>query len=140
MAYKQQWGLSRNSKDSIAAVKAWKIDTENYRKRKFRGNNPKLGPITPEENERERISEQSTKYYDTEEQRLKLIPTDDAEIQDENFKSRLKQWQLPPSIPIEPQSFQTKVREFKAKAGKTVRKAVGIPEAIIKKRNEYNID
>ena len=81
MAYKQKWGLSRNSKDSIAAVKAWKIDTENYRKRKFRGNNPKLGPITPEENERERISEQSTKYYDTEEQRLKLIPTDDAEIQ-----------------------------------------------------------
>ena len=37
-------------------------------------------------------------------------------------------------------SEETKVREFKAKAGKTVRKAVGIPEAIIKKRNEYNID
>ena len=85
-----------NQNDSIAASKAWKIDTENYRKRKFRGNNPKLGPITPEENERERIGEQSTKYYDTKEQRLKLIPTDDAERQDQEFKSKLKKWQLPP--------------------------------------------
>ncbi len=85
-----------NQNDSIAASKAWKIDTENYRKRKFRGNNPKLGPITPKENERERIGEQSTKYYDIKEQRLKLIPTDDAERQDQEFKSKLKKWQLSP--------------------------------------------
>ncbi len=85
-----------NQNDSIAASKAFKLDTENYMKRKFRGNNPKLGPITPEENLAEAKSEQSEKYYNIEEKRLKLIPTDDGEVQDESFKSKLKKWQLSP--------------------------------------------
>jgi hypothetical protein len=85
-----------NQNDSIAAVKAFKLDTENYMKREFKGNNPRLGPITPEQNAAEAKSEQSGKYYNIEEKRLKLIPTDDAEVQDVDFKNKLKKWQLPP--------------------------------------------
>jgi len=85
-----------NQNDSIAAVKAFKLDTENYMKREFKGNNPRLGPITPEQNAAEAKSEQSGKYYNIEEKRLKLIPTDDAEVQDVDFKNKLKKWQLSP--------------------------------------------
>ena len=85
-----------NQNDSIAATKAFKLDTENYMKRKFKGNDPRLGPITPEQNLAEAKREQSEKYYNIEEKRLKLIPTDDAEMEDGSFKSKLKKWQLPP--------------------------------------------
>ena len=40
------------------------------------------------------MGELSTKYFDKEKGKLKLIPTDDAEMQDENFKSKLKSYQI----------------------------------------------
>ena len=82
--------------DSISAVDAWKDFKSSYTNRKFRGNDERLGPITPEQNLAEYNREKNEFYYDTDAKKLKLIPTDDAEIQDQRFLDTLDSFQLPP--------------------------------------------
>ena len=85
-----------NNNDSIAASSAWKNFKKGYTDRKFKGNNEKLGPITSEQNIAEYNREKHEFYYDINSNKMKLIPTDDAERRNENFMSNLKDYQLPP--------------------------------------------
>jgi hypothetical protein len=85
-----------NQNDSIAATKAWNNMKSGYMNRKFKGNDERLGPITPEENLAEWNMEKNEFYYDTNRNKLRLVPTDDGEIPIEGFKKGLKKWQLPP--------------------------------------------
>ena len=50
-------------KDSIAAVDAWNNFKSSYTNRKFRGNDERLGPITPEQNLAEYNREKNEFYY-----------------------------------------------------------------------------
>ena len=86
-----------NQNDSIAASKAWNRRKAEYmdRTHKFVGH-PSERPITADENLAEWNREKNEFYYDTNRKKLRLIPTDDAEVQDEDFKSKLKKWQLSP--------------------------------------------
>ena len=72
-----------NQNDSIAASKAWQNFKQGY---------AKVGKVETGEYDREKHEF----YYDTNKKKLRLIPTDDAERQDEDFKSKLKKWQLSP--------------------------------------------
>ena len=69
----------KHNNDSIASVKAWKAHKAEYLK--------KPG------GEKEYDMEKGEFYYDTERKKLRLIPTDDGEVQD---KSGIKRWQLAP--------------------------------------------
>tara|TARA_Y100000004_G_C8754237_1_gene343761 strand:+ start:98 stop:643 length:546 start_codon:yes stop_codon:yes gene_type:complete len=80
--------------DEGRAVKGFRDEFGNYMGREFRGNDERLGRITAEQNYKEAMGELREKYFDLEKDRLRLIPTDDAERQDENFKSKLKPYQL----------------------------------------------
>jgi len=82
--------------DSSNAVAAWNEFKQGYLGREFRGNNEKLGPITAEQNQAEYDREKHEFYYDINSNKMKLIPTDDAERRNENFMSNLKSFQLPP--------------------------------------------
>jgi len=83
MAYTQEWGLSReSSNDSISAGKAWQKMKAGYLKK----------PGGKDEWNREK----NEFYYDTDKKKLRLIPTDDGEIQDQGFVSKLKSWQKAP--------------------------------------------
>ncbi len=82
--------------DSNAAVEAFDQMKQNYMIREYRGNNEKLGPITPEQNKAEYDREKLEFYYDTDSNKLKLIPTDDAERRDKAFMDSLKSFQLAP--------------------------------------------
>tara|TARA_Y100000356_G_C11169170_1_gene240338 strand:- start:57 stop:746 length:690 start_codon:yes stop_codon:yes gene_type:complete len=83
MAYTQKWGLSReSSNDSISAGKAWQKMKAGYLKK----------PGGKDEWNREK----NEFYYDTDKKKLRLIPTDDGEIQDQGFVSKLKSWQKAP--------------------------------------------
>tara|TARA_R100000951_G_C2558612_1_gene154867 strand:+ start:154 stop:498 length:345 start_codon:yes stop_codon:yes gene_type:complete len=82
--------------DSLAAVEAWDQFKQNYMVREFKGNDKRLGPITPEQNKAEYDREKNEFYYDTNSNKMKLIPTDDAEIRDQAFMDNLKSFQLPP--------------------------------------------
>ena len=86
-----------NQNDSIAASKAWNRRKAEYmdRTHKFVGH-PSERPITADENLAEWNREKNEFYYDTDRKKLRLIPTDDAEKQDQSFKNKLKKWQLPP--------------------------------------------
>jgi len=86
-----------NQNDSIAASKAWNRRKAEYmdRTHKFVGH-PSERPITADENLAEWNREKNEFYYDTNRKKLRLIPTDDAEKQDQSFKNKLKKWQLPP--------------------------------------------
>jgi len=79
--------------DSIASVKAFNKLKQSYMKRKFKGNDERLGPITPEQNLAEYNREKGEFYFNPSENKLKLIPTDDAEIQD---LTGIKSYQLAP--------------------------------------------
>ena len=79
--------------DSIASVKAFNELKQSYMKRKFKGNNEKLGPITPEQNIAEYNRESREFYYDPNAGKLRLIPTDDAEMPD---LTGIKAYQLAP--------------------------------------------
>tara|TARA_R100000742_G_C4209398_1_gene36205 strand:+ start:39 stop:596 length:558 start_codon:yes stop_codon:yes gene_type:complete len=68
--------------DSIAAVKAW--------------DKMKSGYLKKPGGENEWNMEKNEFYYDTNKSKMRLIPTDDGEVQDEDFKSKLKSYQLPP--------------------------------------------
>ena len=72
-----------NQNDSIAASKAWQNFKQGY---------AKVGKVETGEYDREKHEF----YYDTNKKKLRLVPTDDAERQDEGVKSNLKKWQLPP--------------------------------------------
>jgi len=105
MAYKQKWGVNRNSQDSIAATKAWdnfksgymNIKSKTKVERQDDGSYKKVEvPVSAEDNLKEYNREKHEFYYDTEKKKMRLIPTDDAERQDQEFKSKLKKWQLPP--------------------------------------------
>ena len=72
-----------NQNDSIAASKAWQNFKQGY---------AKAGKVETGEYDREKHEF----YYDTNRKKLRLVPTDDAERQDEGFKGNLKKWQLPP--------------------------------------------
>ena len=74
------------NKDSIASSNAWKEFKKGYMDR---------GNKTPEENEKEYNMEKNEFYYDTERGKLRLIPTDDGEVQD---RSGIEKWQLAPSM------------------------------------------
>ena len=81
-----------HSTDSIAASKAWNKFKSGYMDRKQH-----MGkPITAEQNLAEYNREKNEFYYNTEKKKMRLIPTDDGEVQDEGFKSKLKKWQLAP--------------------------------------------
>ena len=82
--------------DSIASVKAFNELKQSYMKRKFKGNDERLGPITPEENLAEYNKEKNEFYYDTNRNELRLVPTDDAEMKDQRFLDTLDSFQLPP--------------------------------------------
>jgi len=83
MAYKQQWGANRkSSNDSIAASKAWQEMKAAY--------------LAKEGGKDEWNREKHEFYYDTGRKKLRLIPTDDGEVQDESFKAKLKSWQFAP--------------------------------------------
>jgi hypothetical protein len=76
-----------NQNDSIAASKAWDNFKSGYMNR---------SQFTPEYNKKEYNREKNEFYYNTEKKKMRLIPTDDAEKQDQSFKNKLKKWQLPP--------------------------------------------
>jgi len=76
-----------NQNDSIAAVKAWDKMKSGYMNR---------SQFTPEYNKKEYDREKNEFYYDIQKKKMRLIPTDDGEVQDEGFKSKLKSYQLPP--------------------------------------------
>ena len=72
--------------DSIAAANAWKEFKKGYMDRTNK---------TPEDNEKEYNMEKNEFYYDTTRGKLRLIPTDDGEVQD---RSGIESWQLAPSM------------------------------------------
>jgi len=74
--------MTQQENDSIAAVKAWDKMKSAY--------------LTKPGGENEWNMEKNEFYYDTKKSKMRLIPTDDGEVQDEDFKSKLKKWQLPP--------------------------------------------
>ena len=76
-----------NQNDSIAAIKAWDKMKSSYMNR---------SQFTPEYNKKEYDREKNEFYYNIEKKKMRLIPTDDGEIQDVDFKNKLKKWQLPP--------------------------------------------
>jgi len=83
-----------NQNDSIASVKAWDKFKSGYMNRTT---HPATGkPIDSTYNQKEYDMEKNEFYYDTNKSKMRLIPTDDGEVQDEDFKSKLKKWQLPP--------------------------------------------
>jgi len=75
--------------DSIASAKAWKEFKKGYMDRTNK---------TPEDNEKEYNMEKNEFYYDTSRGKLRLIPTDDGEVQD---RSGIESWQLAPSMKVE---------------------------------------
>jgi len=85
----------KQENDSIAAAQAWKDFRKSYMVRKFKGNDERLGPITPSENEAEYDREKHEFYYDTEKKKLRLIPTDDGE---QRIMDGIQKWQLAPSM------------------------------------------
>ena len=74
------------NKDSIASSNAWKEFKKGYMDRSNK---------TAEDNEAEYNREKNEFYYDTERGKLRLIPTDDGEVQD---RSGIESWQLAPSM------------------------------------------
>ena len=102
MAYTQEWGLSReSSNDSISAGKAWQKMKAGYLKK----------PGGKDEWNREK----NEFYYDTDRQTLRLIPTDDGEVQDQGFVSKLKSWQKAPERHTSKKhTFEQPVEEEKA--------------------------
>jgi len=86
--------MTQQENDSIAAVKAWDKFKSGYMNRTT---HPATGkPIDSTYNQKEYDMEKNEFYYDTNKSKMRLIPTDDGEVQDEDFKSKLKKWQLPP--------------------------------------------
>ena len=75
--------------DSIAAANAWKEFKKGYMDRTNK---------TPEDNEKEYNMEKNEFYYDTTRGKLRLIPTDDGEVQD---RSGIESWQLAPSMKMD---------------------------------------
>jgi len=75
------------------AKKAWEDRKNEYMSREFKGNDSRLGPITPEQNQAEYDREKNEFYYNKDKGKLKLIPTDDGEVQD---RSGIEDWQLAP--------------------------------------------
>ena len=74
------------NKDSIASSNAWKEFKKGYMDRSHK---------SAEDNEAEYNREKNEFYYDTERGKLRLIPTDDGEVQD---RSGIEKWQLAPSM------------------------------------------
>jgi len=91
-------GPSRNSRetDSINAVNAFSKMKNDYMSRKFKGNDERLGPITPEQNQKEFDREKHEFYYNTTENKMKMIPTDDGEQRIPSFMNKLESYQLAP--------------------------------------------
>ena len=89
------------NKDSIASSNAWKEFKKGYMDRTNK---------TPEENEKEYNMEKNEFYYDTTRGKLRLIPTDDGEVQD---RSGIESWQLAPSMKIDNKPKKRKVTLYK---------------------------
>ena len=94
-AFPQTVSSAGTATDSIRSIQAFKDEVKNYmyRTHKFKGT-PYEKPLSSEENFREAMSELSGKYFDLEKGKLKGYPTDDAEMIDEGFKSKLKSYQI----------------------------------------------
>ena len=80
--------------DEGRATKGFRDEFGNYMGREFKGNDERLGRITPQQNFQEAMRELPEKYFDLEKNKLRYVPTDDAEMPDEEFKSKLKPYQL----------------------------------------------
>jgi len=107
--------------DSIASVEAWKQFKKGYMDRK-----EKMGkPITAEENQAEYDREKNEFYYDTNSKKIRLIPTDDGEVQD---RSGIEKWQLAPSMRG---SYKKLVPPLK-KPGKSPLQMVGVQSPLNK--------
>ncbi len=91
------WQNKQINKDSVAAVNAWNKMKSEYMNRthKFKGR-PNERPLTAEENLAEWNREKNEFYYDTQRNKLRLLPTDDGEIPIKGFRENLKPWQLAP--------------------------------------------
>ncbi len=91
------WQNKQINKDSVAAVNAWNKMKSGYMNRthKFKGR-PNERPLSAEENLAEWNMEKNEFYYDTNRNKLRLIPTDDGEIPIKGFKEGLNKWQLAP--------------------------------------------
>ena len=87
--------------DSIAAANAWKEFKKGYMDRTNK---------TPEDNEKEYNMEKNEFYYDSTRGKLRLIPTDDGEVQD---RSGIESWQLAPSMKIDNKPKKRKVTLYK---------------------------
>jgi hypothetical protein len=86
------WQNKQINKDSVAATNAW-----NKRKAEYMNRKEHMGkPISAEENLAEWNREKNEFYYDTQRNKLRLVPTDDGEIPIKGFKEGLNKWQLPP--------------------------------------------
>ena len=86
------WQNKQINKDSVAATNAWSKRKAEYMNRKEH-----MGkPISAEENLAEWNREKNEFYYDTQRNKLRLVPTDDGEIHIEGFREKLKPWQLAP--------------------------------------------
>ena len=88
--------MTAQENDSIAASNAWSNFKNSYMIREFKGNDKRLGPITPEQNQAEYDREKNEFYYDREAKKLKLIPTDDAEQPIQGWKDSKEAWQFAP--------------------------------------------
>jgi len=104
-----------NQNDSIAASKAWDKMKSGYMNR---------SQYTPEYNKKEYDREKHEFYYNIEKKKMRLIPTDDAERQDKDFKNKLKKWQLPPVevYNMTPNASESESQEVRNKFDKTYMK------------------
>ena len=119
------WQNKQINKDSVAAVNAWNKMKSGYMNRthKFKGR-PNERPLSAEENLAEWNMEKNEFYYDTNRNKLRLIPTDDGEIPIEGFKKGLKKWQLPPLDRRSPLNQNGEVYNMTPNATKAKSKAV----------------
>jgi hypothetical protein len=86
------WQNKQINKDSVAATNAWSKRKAEYMNRKEH-----MGkPISAEENLAEWNREKNEFYYDTQRNKLRLVPTDDGEVPIKGFKEGLNKWQLAP--------------------------------------------
>ena len=93
---KKKGSPAKMENDSIAASNAWKNFKKSYmdRTHKMKGTKHEK-PLSAEDNLNEYDREKNEFYYDTKAGKIKLIPTDDGEVQD---RSGIEKWQLAPSM------------------------------------------
>jgi len=84
--------MTAQENDSIAAANAWSNFKAGYMNRTEHMNKP----ISAEQNQLEYDREKNEFYFDREEGKLKLIPTDDAEQPIQGWRDNKEDWQFAP--------------------------------------------